>query len=166
MFAFFALVLYTNETRRQRKISEDQLEAGLRPIVLFEIHSGDYVPGQRLNLNAQFRNIGPAPGFNVTVDPIKGDGVCLNIECVPLIASNGEIPSVVSTTQIGADQPGGMSLMPALLDEQFSNGKFQDRTPVIVRCRGLSGKLYRFFLLIRIDPPVKVWTEFDRTEPM
>ena len=60
MFAFFALVLYTNETRRQRKISEDQLEAGLRPIVLFEIHSGDYVPGQRLNLNAQFRNIGPA----------------------------------------------------------------------------------------------------------
>jgi len=35
---------------------------------------------------------------------------------------------------------------------------------VVVHCKGLSGRQYHFFNEIRIDPGVKVWTEFVRVD--
>jgi hypothetical protein len=158
-----ALVFYTNETWLLRKAAEDQLEASIKPVVLFDISSGEYVPGQRLSLNApQLRNIGLGPAFSVAVDPIAGTGVSVNIEGVPLIEPDGERPCSWFIAQDG--QQGGMARQPALLDEQFAQGRILDRIPVVVHCKGLSGRQYHFFNEIRIDPGVKVWTEFVRVD--
>ena len=168
--AFAALVFYTNETRCQRKVAEnqvkaaeDQLEASIKPVVLFDIASGEYVPGQRLSLNApQLRNIGLGPAFGVVVDPIVGTDVSLNIECVPLIESKDKECCSWSIAQGG--QHGGMARQPALLDEQFDQGKIPDGTQVVVHCKGLSGRRYHSLHEIRIDPTVRIWTEFVRLE--
>jgi len=59
VFAFLILVVYTIETRLLRIASDEQLEGGIKPVVLLEIASGDYVVGERTSIKTpQFRNIG------------------------------------------------------------------------------------------------------------
>jgi hypothetical protein len=161
IFAFVILVLYTNETRRLRKASEEQLEGSIKPIVLLEIASGDYVVGQRPSINTrQFRNVGMGPAFDIAVEPIVGNNVALRIERVPLIEPKGTAPAVCYAEQ---NTPGGMGRDDSLLDHLFANDRFPDGTPVAVNCKGLSEKRYRFLHVIRHDLR-RTWTEFDRIE--
>jgi hypothetical protein len=165
VFAFLILVVYTIETRLLRIASDEQLEGGIKPVVLLEIASGDYVVGERTSIKTpQFRNIGMGPAFSVAVEPIVGGQNCtLRIDSVPLIESRGTVPAVWSAVE--NNQPSGMAHVDAFLDNLFATGKFPDGTRVTVTCKGLSGKRYRLHQVIRHDPFTGItWTEFDRIE--
>jgi hypothetical protein len=87
-FAFVTLVFYTIETRRLRKATEEQLDGGIKPVLLFEISSEDRQLSAAMNLTTfQLKNIGTGPAFNVKVAPIIGDGVQLDVDEIPLIES-------------------------------------------------------------------------------
>ena len=88
--AFVILVFYTIETRLLRKATEEQLEGGIKPVLLFEISSAERKLGEAMNLTTfHLKNVGPGPAFNVRVAPIVGDGVQLDVDDIPLIESKG-----------------------------------------------------------------------------
>jgi hypothetical protein len=171
IFAFMILVKYTFETRLLRKASEEQLEGKIKPVVVLEIASGDFVVGElrpRIKTH-QFNNIGMGPAFNVSVEPIVGNAnIALCIESVPLIKSNGAPPAVyfaVENNHSSVLARSDSDLGSSFLDDLFTKGRFPDRTPVKVSCTGLSGKRYRFLHLIRYDLDTgRIWMEFDRMD--
>jgi len=158
--AFVILVFYTIETRVLRKATEEQLEGGIKPVVLFEISSAERKLGEAMNLTTfHLKNIGSGPAFNGKVNPIVGDAVQLDVDEIPLIESKDMTVIEWSVAQDG--KRSGMSTRPALLAHLMSEGKFPDTSPVTVECRGLSGKRYRTFHELRYDSIAKrVWTEF------
>ena len=163
--AFLVLVAYTIETRRLRKTTDKQLEGSIKPVVLLEIASEGRVVGEpRFSLiTIQFRNVGMGPAFDVAVEPIVGENVVLRFERTPLIESKGTERANWWIEQ--NSQRGGMDREPALLDHLFASGIFPDKTRISVTCKGLSGKHYSFFYLIRHDlDSRRTWTEFDRIE--
>jgi len=163
ILAFVALVAYTNEASRSRKVAEDQLEATIMPVVSLEVASGDFVVHERLKVDLQFRNVGAGPAFNVVVDTVVGrNGVTLHIEGVALMESRVSLPAKFDLIDQG--QKSGLAREPSLLDYHFANNIFPDGTPLVVRCKGLSGRLYCFHHVVRCIPNVKIWTEFVRFE--
>ena len=159
-----ALVFYTIETRLLRQATEQQLEGGIKPVVLLEISSKDRELGAAVNLTTfHLKNIGSGPAFNVRVAPIVGDGVRLDIGEIPLIESDDTKSFYPDVAQDG--ERNGMSMRPALLAHLICQGKFPYKMPVTVECRGLSGKPYRTCHELRYDPrEQRVWTDFVRLE--
>ncbi len=163
--AFLVLVAYTIETRRLRKTTDEQLEGSIRPVVLLEIATERCVVGEpRFSLIAiQFRNVGMGPAFDVAVEPIVGENVVLRIDGFFLIESKATVPANFRAVQNPLE--GGMGRDLSLLDHLFVSNRFPDKTRMTVRCKGLSGKRYNFFSMIRHDPDNgRTWTEFDRIE--
>lgn len=162
--AFVILVFYTIETRLLRKAAEEQLEGTIKPVLLFEISSAERGLGAAMNLTTfHIKNIGFGPAFNVTVAPLVGKGVQLEIENIPLVESNDTKPIDWSIVQNG--QRNGMSKRPSLLAHHITEGNFPAAMSVSLEFRGLSGKVYRTIHELRYDALEKrVWTEFSRME--
>jgi len=163
-FAFVTLVFYTIETRLLRKATEEQLEGGIRPVLLFDVSSEGRQLGAAMNLTTfQIKNIGAGPAFDVKVAPLVGDGVKLDVDEISLIESR-EVKSMEwSIAQSG--KRSGMSSRPALLAHLITEAKFPAKMPVTVECKGLSGKRYRTHHELRYDPlERRVWTDFVRLE--
>jgi hypothetical protein len=163
--AFLVLVAYTIETRRLRKTTDEQLEGSIKPVVLLEVALDGCVPGalRYSYVTIQFRNVGMGPAFCVAVEPIVGENVVLHIERIPLIESKAKIPANFRAVQNPSE--GGMGCDPSLLLHLFVKNRFPDKTQMTVSCKGLSGKHYNFYYVIRHNPDDgKTWTEFDRIE--
>jgi hypothetical protein len=163
--ASVCLVLYTLDTRRLRKATEEQLEGGIKPVLLFEMASQD---DRQLGEGMKFRtlclkNIGPGPAFNIRVFPIVGDRVQVDFDEIALIESKDSKVLNWSIAQDG--QRSGMSVRPALFMDLICKGRFPATMPITVECRGLSEKRYRTSHVLHYDAmATRVWTEFVRIE--
>jgi hypothetical protein len=147
-----------------RKATEQQLEGGIKPVLLFQISSDERQLGAAMNLTTfHIKNIGAGPAFNIQIAPIVGEGVQLDVDQLPLIESEEVKKLEWSVAQNG--KRSGMSKRPALLAHLIAEGAFPPKMPVTVECIGLSGKRYRTRHELNYDPAEKrVWTCFVRAD--
>lgn len=136
------LVVYTRETFLLRKVSEEQTEGNIKPIVRLDFCStNDQSTDPTLELVFRLENVGMGPALKVSVQPIVSSAHNIDIRILEesLIQSKGSVQCRME--QNGSYIPGkDRTLYFVGLDIQ---NKFPESLPATIEFQSLSGRRYR-----------------------